>query len=75
MRKIRGCAQILNEYNKDMTNETAQRNIEGILRILPEVDRLAKEAKESGNERHQVAQEGHARSLRRQLEIYRKAIK
>jgi len=58
-----------------MTTATAQRNIEGILRILPEVEELIKVAKETGNSRHEVAQSGYLMSLNRQLSQYREALK
>jgi hypothetical protein len=58
-----------------MTKATAQRNIEGINRCIPEVKMLIEKAKVSGNKRHEEAQTGYLMSLNRQLEIYKQALK
>lgn len=58
-----------------MTIATAQRNIEGITRCLPEVEKLIAEAKANGNKKHEEAQSGYLMSLKRQLEIYKQVTK
>jgi hypothetical protein len=58
-----------------MTKATAQRNIEGITRCIPEVEKSIEEAKASGNKKHEEAHAGYLMSLKRQLEIYKQALK
>ena len=75
MRKIKlvispQCGQI-----NRMTKATAQRNIEGITRVLPEVEKLIAEAKANGNKKHEEAQSGYLMSLKRQLKQYQEALK
>jgi len=60
---------------RTMTIATAKRNIEGITRCLPEVEKLIDEAKANGNKKHEEAQSGYLMSLKRQLEIYKQVIK
>ena len=62
-------------HSQRMTKATAQRNIEGITRVLPEVEKLIAEAKANGNKKHEEAQSGYLMSLKRQLEIYKQALK
>ena len=41
---------------------------------MPEVEKLIQEAKANGNKKHEEAQTGYLMSLKRQLEIYKKAL-
>jgi hypothetical protein len=66
--------RVTNYQNTTMTKITAQRNIEGIIRCIPEVEKLIQEAKANGNKKHEEAQTGYLMSLRRQLEIYKQAL-
>lgn len=58
-----------------MTKATAQRNIEGIIRCIPEVEKSIAEAKANGNKKHEEAHTGYLMSLNRQLKIYNQALK